>query len=308
MINATKRLLRSLLLVLTVSLGLMSAPGGAAGQEIEGLQGGAAPAIEAQVRRENLRYPEVNIFYGDLTGQGTNDAISFVYYDAGGSAPRLTTWIWREADGAYTFARNVSIDEVFGLDPRDVKFSPGRIAVTTTVPQGNDPHCCPTGKRTFTIEAGASSVVENKPVASTPSSGNWIATPQSHPGKVGITGTATDGVATFSGGCNPSMRRGFMGSLYGYGGEKLQRIDDQSEGVTFEVGGRAGTKVFAENMHYFAPEEAWVITGGLPVDFLDAFARGDTLTIRNGKGEEAVSFVLSGSAKAVQALRPNCGS
>jgi lipopolysaccharide export system protein LptA len=78
--------------------------------------------------------------------------------------------------------------------------------------------------------------------------------------------------------------------------------------VTFEVGGRAGTKVFAENMHYFASEEAWVITGGLPIDFLDAFARGDTLTIRNGKGEEAVSFGLSGSAKAVQALRPICGS
>ncbi|AUH64938.1 hypothetical protein CX676_12780 [Paracoccus zhejiangensis] len=290
-----------------MGLPFLSAPVGATAQEIEGLQGNAAGAIEAQIRSANLRYPQVHIFYGDLTGRGTSDAVSFVYYDAGGSAERLATWIWLDADGEYELARTVPNEEVFGYEPRGVSFAPGRVTVTTTVPQANDAHCCPTGERTFVLELGANEAPENSPATAARSSGNWVATAQNSPAGVTVTGTARDGRTTFSGGCNPRMGKGFMGSLYGYGGDALQRVDDQSEPVSFKVAGRSGTSSFAGQMHYFAPDEAWVITGSLPTDFLDAFARGNTLSIQNGRGEEAVAFDLGGSSKAVQAMRQVCG-
>lgn len=47
--------------------------------------------------------------------------------------------------------RTASVAEVFGIDPRDVRFSAGRIEVTMTVPNAGDPRCCPTGKRRFTL-------------------------------------------------------------------------------------------------------------------------------------------------------------
>ena len=152
----------------------------------------------------------------------------------------------------------------------------------------------------------SASAPENKPAASSQSSGNRTATVKTDPAMVNVNGTATDGKTTFSGGCNTLLAPGFMGSLYGYGGDALQRIDDQSEAVTFDVAGRNGTESFAGEMHYFAPDEAWVITDALPVAFLEAFARGDTLRIRNGKGEEAAVFEMGGSAKAVQIMRQAC--
>ena len=308
MASAALRLIWFLALTGAVVLGSLSVPSVTVAQEIAGLRGSAANAVEAQIRSKNLRFPRVSIFYGDLTGRGTNDAISFVYHDSGGSAEQLTTWIWHETDGAYALIRTVTIDEIFGIDPRNVVFSPGGITVTMTVPRSNDPHCCPTGERRFALESGIGNTVATSPSSAARKTGNWIATARTAPAMVEVTGTATDGRVTFSGGCNPLMGRGFTGSLYGYGGEALQRIDDQSEAVTFEVAGRNGAQSFAGEMHYFAPDEAWVITGLLPVGFLDAFARGDTLTIRNGVGEITVVFELSGSSRAVQTMRQVCGT
>lgn len=122
-----------------------------------------------------------------------------------------------------------------------------------------------------------------------------------------VTGIATDGEVTFSGGCNSRLGVGFTGSLDGYEGEALRRIDDQSEAIGFEVAGRNGTVSFAGSMHYFAPDEAWVVTGLLPVAFLDALAKGDTLTLRNASGEAVIAFELSGSSRLVQTLRRVCG-
>jgi hypothetical protein len=303
--DAPARSNRSLLLAVALWLASTFAPAIAAGGEIEGLHGEAAASIQAQVDAEGLRSPVASVFYGDLTGEGTRDAISFVYHDSGGSGPQLKTWIWTEAGGAYRLARTVPIDEVFGLDPRKVTFSPGRIVVTTSIPQGDDPHCCPTGERTFTLAAAGA--VGTRQAASPQGSGNWVATVRTNPKMVNVSGVAVDGKAGFSGGCNPLLGPGLRGSLHGYEGDALQRVDDQSEAVTFDVAGRTGTASFAGTMHYFAPDEAWVTTEALPAGFLDAFGRGDALTIRNGRGEEVVSFGLRGSSKAVRTLREVCG-
>lgn len=127
-------------------------PAEVASAPTEGLHGPAAKAIQTQIKKARIQPAEVIVFYGDLTGQRTNDAISLVYSPfEGGNGIQLTTWVWRESNGAYKLTRTVDIGELFGESPRNVKFSPGRISVTTTVPKPDDPRCCPTGVRTFTI-------------------------------------------------------------------------------------------------------------------------------------------------------------
>jgi hypothetical protein len=128
--------------------------GRAAAQTIEGLEGAAAKAIEAEIRRSDFGdFVVAEVFYGDLTGQGTQDALSLVRYSTGGNSMSLTTWIWRDTDVGYLLARVVPIEEFFGIEPRDVRFSPGRIEVTTTVLNPDDPRCCPTGEKTFVLSS-----------------------------------------------------------------------------------------------------------------------------------------------------------
>ena len=142
--------------------------GQSAAQTIEGLHGGAAPAIKAEIRKGDFGDPVMaHVFYGDLTGTGTNDAIAFLYHPSGGNSDVLTTWIWRDTGNGYQLTRAPSIKEVFGIDPRDVKFSAGRIAVTMTVPKPDDPRCCPTGKRKFSLSIEGSSQSDSKSAATT---------------------------------------------------------------------------------------------------------------------------------------------
>jgi len=119
---------------------------------IPGLSGPAAGAVREQIKREQLQEPDqVNVFYGDLTGQGTKDAISFIYSPIeGANGMALSVWVWRDRNGAYELARDATND-IFGQDPRRVQFAPGRISVTTTVLKPGEPRCCPTGTKTFTI-------------------------------------------------------------------------------------------------------------------------------------------------------------
>jgi hypothetical protein len=118
---------------------------------ILGLNGPAAKAVQAQIKREDLSDPEVHVFYGDLTGQGTKDAISFVYSPIkGGNGVGLSVWIWHDRNGVYQLVRDAAND-VFGQNPRNVQFAPGRISATTTVLKPGEPRCCPTGTKTFSI-------------------------------------------------------------------------------------------------------------------------------------------------------------
>ncbi|MBV7409682.1 LppP/LprE family lipoprotein [Maritimibacter sp. DP1N21-5] len=123
----------------------------ASAEDEDPLTAAALGLVEARIRELGLRDPSVNLIFGDLTGTGTADAIVFVYHASGGSGEMLTTWVLKERSGTYTVGKDVSNEELFGYDPRNVTFSPGQISVTTTVPRDNDPHCCPTGVRTFQV-------------------------------------------------------------------------------------------------------------------------------------------------------------
>lgn len=113
---------------------------------------GAEEAIVAWYRGRHGRalIEPLEVFYGDYSGDGAADALAFGYFEMGGSGAGLTVALFRNESGQVRFARTV--DDVFGMEPRDVAFAPGRITLTTTMPRPGDPHCCPTGEESWTIE------------------------------------------------------------------------------------------------------------------------------------------------------------
>ena len=102
-----------------------------------------------------LDLPTPIAFYGDFNGDGQEDAVVFVYSDIEGAAGNfdLKVALFEGANGKYRFMRYAP--EVYGLDPRDAKFSNGLVEITTTMPRPNDPRCCPTGSERYAISTGA---------------------------------------------------------------------------------------------------------------------------------------------------------
>lgn len=164
------------------------------------------------------------------------------------------------------------------------------------------------GSKFSRCPAGVAAPSETKVVPAPQGAANWIAKASARRVGVNLNGTATDRKVTLSGGCRKSAGLRFQGSLYGYPGNALNRIDDQDELVTFAVAGQDGIASFAARMVYYAPEKAWVLTDALPVAFVEAFGRGGTLTLRNGKGADVVSFDLNGAAAAAQTMRQGCSA
>lgn len=154
-------MLRHLILPLCLLLAAGCSPAGGAGgdtgsgeaaaQTAEGPPAGAEDAITTWYRAQfgvDLIEP-VDIFYGDFSGDGAPDALAFGYFQMGGSGAGLSVALFRNQAGRMTFAR--AVDDVYGMEPRDVAFSTGQITLTTTMPRPGDPHCCPTGSQNWTI-------------------------------------------------------------------------------------------------------------------------------------------------------------
>lgn len=135
---------------------------------------------------------------------------------------------------------------------------------------------------------------------------DWAASGRA--GNAGVSAMSSDGTVGLSGGCNALLGPGFHVTLYNYDGTALQRIDDRSEPVFFEISFRDGSSQrFRVPMHYYEPEEAYVLSEMLPVAFLDAFARGDRLAIRNVAGVSVGDWELTGTAAARRVMRELCG-
>lgn len=103
----------------------------------------------ARQQHGELVYYPVLTFYGDFTGDGLEDALAWILYPSGGNSDFLDVALFQNKSGLMTYYR--SIDNVFGGDPRDVVFEQGRVTLTTTIHQKDDPRCCPTGSRTWVI-------------------------------------------------------------------------------------------------------------------------------------------------------------
>lgn len=127
------------------------APEASDGDAAAAAPAGAGVEITAWARaRYGLdMFEPVEIFYGDFTGDGAPDAFAWVLFAMGGSGAGLDVPLFRNEDGRMIYMR--SAGDVFGSEPRDVRFETGRITLTTTMPQPDDPHCCPTGSQDWTI-------------------------------------------------------------------------------------------------------------------------------------------------------------
>ncbi len=132
-------------------------------------------------------------------------------------------------------------------------------------------------------------------------------TPVRGDGMIGFAARSRINAATLEGGCNRRLGPGFTFTLRDYSGDALRRVDDASEPVFADVttGGAVTGAKFA--MHYFVRESAWVVTGMLPVSFLDTLARGSAMTIRSAGGEPVAEFDLTGTTKLRAAMREGCG-
>lgn len=127
-------------------------PGEAAAQTA-GAPAGADDTINAWYREQfstNLIEP-VSITYGDFTGDGAPDALAWAYFATGGSSGDTNISLWRNESGRMVFMR--SPEDVYGQEPRDIQIANGRITLKTSVPRDGDPHCCPTGEQSWTINA-----------------------------------------------------------------------------------------------------------------------------------------------------------
>jgi len=125
----------------------------------------------------------------------------------------------------------------------------------------------------------------------------WTVSPDRAIGRLQAETTAKDGTTTIYAGCS---RIGFVGFGLSvvYQGERLQRVDDEREPVRFDFSFADGSiRSHEAEMHYFAPDKTHLVSGKLPKAFLDDFARGETMLLRNGRGEEVLSVSLDGSSR-----------
>ncbi|GGE96954.1 hypothetical protein GCM10007285_25710 [Stappia taiwanensis] len=126
-------------------------------------------------------------------------------------------------------------------------------------------------------------------------------------GRLGAQGLAKDGVTTVSIGCNRLLGKTLGGSLDGYTGNGLTRVDDETDTLVFEFLDARGRRAsFESKVNYFAPDKAWAFRD-FPEKMLAPFARGSKLSLRNGRGMLIAEFGLKGTARAVAAMRTECG-
>jgi hypothetical protein len=115
-------------------------------------QGPARAEIKAFVKKQKGDVDQPVAFYGDFNGDNQEDAVVFLYKDIEGAAGNfdLKVALFRGEAGKYRFVRYAS--DVFGIEPREAKFSNGSVEITTTVPRADDPRCCPTGSKRYAID------------------------------------------------------------------------------------------------------------------------------------------------------------
>ncbi|MEM9632488.1 MAG: hypothetical protein AAGA50_14245 [Pseudomonadota bacterium] len=139
------------------------------------------------------------------------------------------------------------------------------------------------------------------------SNNSWKVYGQASEGMLGARATASDGATTLDIGCNRQLGPTLAGSIHGYSGNGLTRVDDAAETLVFEfVNSKGKHDRFEGRVNYFAPDEAWAIRD-YPARMLEPFARGTGLTLRNGSGLVIAEFGLKGSARVTSAMRKACG-
>lgn len=290
-----------------LSVALWSGSGHAVAQQIEGLHGEAMATIAAEIRSSGLLSPvRAYISYGDLTGRGTNDAVALLYHPSGGNSDLITQWLFWDTGNGYRRAAPSPLEDVFGIDPRGIRLSPGRVEITMTVMNPGDPRCCPTGEKTYVVAVGEA---VHAPSAFDSGSGAWTATATAGPVGVEIEAASADGRSRLTGACGTDLGPGLWLTLV-HDGDALDRRGGDAELLLLEISGRNDVKYFTVSTLYERLGDEWVADRPLSEDFLEAFAAGDQLKVSGGgvDGGEVARFSLRGTARAVETMREVCGT
>ena len=78
-------------------------------------------------------------------------SVIFHYYEnrAGGNAIGLNAGLFRRDTDGWRYAGPLKI---FGFNPRDARFLPGRVEITTTTQGPNESRCCPTQVAKWSVD------------------------------------------------------------------------------------------------------------------------------------------------------------
>ncbi|MBC7158365.1 MAG: hypothetical protein H5U20_12790 [Rhodobacteraceae bacterium] len=79
------------------------------------------------------------------------EALAIVYPYIEGSAGSVGIEVAHFVRQGGGFAAAGRVQGLFGQSPRDIRFHPDRIELTTTMPNPGDPRCCPTGTARWAI-------------------------------------------------------------------------------------------------------------------------------------------------------------
>ncbi len=137
--------------------------------------------------------------------------------------------------------------------------------------------------------------------------GRWNAA-ISDDGTIGnIHGRAIDGKTMFYGACNTRLQPGLSGSILGYVGNALPRVDQATSRLVFAIRPPEGVQEFSTVAHYYKPDYGWVWNDPFPPVFMEALRRGGHLTVSNGGGAKIAGFDLNGIGRALAVLASACG-
>lgn len=100
-----------------------------------------------------LRFAALDKLDGDFSNDGIDDLIAMIWYFEQNSVSVETLVLQGLGGGEYTYLGRV--EGIFGENPRDAVFEPGRVTFTTSVAGPDDPRCCPSTPQVNIIDVSA---------------------------------------------------------------------------------------------------------------------------------------------------------
>jgi hypothetical protein len=113
----------------------------------------AAQDVEALMAQALGANPLISYWLPDSPDPASaTEAIGVEYIEIEGAAGNTNIFPGYFRRGPDGFAYVGEILELYGQEPRNPRFLPDRLEVTTTMPKPDDPRCCPTGTAVWSID------------------------------------------------------------------------------------------------------------------------------------------------------------
>jgi hypothetical protein len=111
------------------------------------------PAIDRLLAQSLGKDPLASYWFPDTGEPGrATEALGVEYVTIEGAAGNFNIEVGYFKGSGKGFKLVGKVRDLFGEEPRDVKFQKQGIELTTTMPKPGDPHCCPTGTARWSID------------------------------------------------------------------------------------------------------------------------------------------------------------